>query len=49
MGAKGGVQEIMEHPFFKSIDIKKLLAFEMEPSYKPQIGENEFFDQKLVK
>ena len=26
-----------------------MLAFKVEPPYKPQIGENEFFDQKLVK
>ena len=49
MGAKGGVQEILKHPFFKAIDVKKLLAFEMDPPYKPYIGKNEFFDQKLVK
>ncbi len=49
MGAKGGVQEILKHPFFKSIDIKKLLALQIDPPYKPEIKKNEFFDQKLVK
>ena len=49
MGAKGGVQEILKHPFFKAIDVKKLLAFEIDPPYKPEIKKNEFFDQKLVK
>ena len=43
------MQEILKHPFFSKIDIKKLLNFEVDPPYKPTIGENEFFDPKLVK
>ncbi|KAL3668953.1 hypothetical protein V7S43_006241 [Phytophthora oleae] len=33
-----GVQEIMDHPFFASIDFDKLLKREMEPPFKPVVN-----------
>lgn len=32
-----GVQELMDHPFFASIDFDKLLAKELEPPFKPVV------------
>lgn len=51
IGAKGGVQEILAHPFFKDLDIQALLQKKLEPGYKPQIndGELKYFDQRLIK
>ncbi|KAI9916296.1 hypothetical protein PsorP6_016932 [Peronosclerospora sorghi] len=33
-----GVQEIMDHPFFASIDFDKLLKREVEPPFKPVVN-----------
>ena len=49
IGYQGGVQEILKHEFFNGLDIDKLLKFELTPPYMPQIKDEEFFDQKLVK
>ena len=38
LGSKGGVEEILEHPFFKKIDVGKLLAKELKPEYKPRVA-----------
>jgi len=35
LGAQGGIKEIMAHPFFADIDIKKLENYEMEPPFQP--------------
>ncbi len=49
LGAKGDVTEILEHPFFKSIDIEKLLKKEINPPYKPAITNDlKFFDSTLT-
>lgn len=34
-----GAQEIMDHPFFASIDFDMLLKREVEPPFKPKIEE----------
>ena len=46
LGAKGGVQEILDHPFFDGLDIEKLLKKELTPEYMPDInqGELKYFD-----
>lgn len=38
LGSKGGATEIMKHPFFDSIDVKKLLKKEYEASFIPEKG-----------
>lgn len=37
LGAKNDIDEVMAHPFFKSIDKEKLLSKEMVAEYKPII------------
>lgn len=46
---KGGVEEIIKHPFFASVDIDKLMKREIDPPYMPNIKEDEFFDPRIVK
>ena len=49
LGAKGDVDEILAHPFFKSLDIEKLLAKKLIPPYNPEIKNDlKFFDDKLT-
>jgi len=49
LGAKSDIDEILAHPFFKSLDIEKLLAKELIPPYKPEIKDDlKFFDTKLT-
>ena len=48
LGAKRGIDEILEHPFFKGLDIKALCEFKLPPPYKPEIKDLEFFDKRLV-
>ncbi len=43
-----GVKEILEHEFFKDLDIEALLSKKIKPTYMPEIKNCEFFDQKLV-
>jgi len=38
LGAQGGIKEIMAHPFFADIDIKKLESYEMEPPFQPDFS-----------
>jgi len=35
LGAKGGMAEVLEHPFFEDLDMKDLLAKEIKPEYMP--------------
>ncbi|CAK60107.1 unnamed protein product (macronuclear) [Paramecium tetraurelia] len=35
LGAKGGVQEILKHPFFSQIDFKQLALKKVKPPFKP--------------
>ena len=39
LGSKGDVDEVMSHPFFKSIDPSKLLQKEYTPTFVPQTTE----------
>jgi serine/threonine protein kinase len=50
IGATGNVKEILEHPFFKDLDIEQLMQKKIDPQYKPDINEGElkYFDQRLV-
>ena len=48
LGANG-IEEIMSHPWFSTIDINKLEQKQLVPPYKPEIKEDfAYFDQKLV-
>ena len=44
LGFKNDVKEVMDHPFFKSIDVEKLLKKEIVPEYKPPVNENDKYD-----
>lgn len=49
LGSNGGIDEILAHPFFESLNLEKLLKKELVPPYKPEIGDDlRFFDQKLT-
>ena len=49
LGAKGDIDEILAHPFFKSLDIEKLKEKKLVPPYKPEIKDDlKFFDNKLT-
>jgi serum/glucocorticoid-regulated kinase 2 len=49
LGAKNDMQEILDHPFFASLDFEKLLKKELDPPYKPVINDDlKFFDQSLT-
>ena len=46
------IEEVMEHPFFKDLDLDKLIKKELEPPFKPKISSEldlSNFDQKIVK
>ena len=45
------MKEILEHPFFKPLDIPALMAKKLTPGYMPDIndGELKYFDQRLIK
>lgn len=46
---KGGISEILAHPWFADLDIAQMEARKLEPPYKPEIkDELAYFDQKLV-
>jgi len=48
LGANG-IDEILKHPWFRTLDIEKLLKKQIDPPYKPEIKEDlAYFDQKLV-
>jgi len=46
IGAKGGINEILKHPFFDGLDIDLLKAKKLVPTYLPDINEGElkYFD-----
>lgn len=44
-----GLQEILDHPWFSTIDMEMLLQKKIDPPYKPEVKEDlAYFDQKLV-
>lgn len=48
IGSKGDSEEVLAHPFFKGIDLEKLIKKELEPPFKPETKSN--FDlSNLVK
>lgn len=46
IGAKRGIKEILEHPFFDGLDIEAMMKKELTPGYMPDINEGElkYFD-----
>ena len=46
LGAKGDVDEVMSHPFFKSINVEKLTKKELVPEYKPPIDTSNKYDMQ---
>ena len=42
LGTHGGCQEVLEHPWFKSLDVNMLLAKEIVPPYIPELSSNLF-------
>jgi serine/threonine protein kinase len=38
LGYNGGVKEIMAHPFFASLDTKKLESYQVEPPFLPDFS-----------
>jgi hypothetical protein len=43
------MNEILEHPFFASLNIEKLMKKELVPPYKPVINDDlKFFDSNLT-
>lgn len=49
LGAVGDMTEILQHPFFASLNIEKLLKKELVPPYKPVINDDlKFFDSNLT-
>lgn len=50
LGYKGGVDEILAHPWFADLDLKKLRAKELEPPFKLALAEGgidmKFFNAK---
>jgi hypothetical protein len=51
LGAAGGGNEILSHPWYKDIDPKVIQNMQVEPPYKPNINEDEFlsnFDKEFT-
>ncbi len=44
LGAGKDVDDVMAHPFFKSIDMEKLLKKEIVPEYKPPVDPKDKYD-----
>lgn len=42
IGHKGGLDEILKHPWFKEIDPKLMLAKEITPEFKPKVSKDVF-------
>jgi serum/glucocorticoid-regulated kinase 2 len=40
LGTIGDISEILAHPWFQDIDVKALLAKEIEPEFKPTLSQN---------
>lgn len=52
LGSKNGVQEILEHPWFKDLDPQKMLLRKIKPSFIPKLSKNmldlRFFDDEFT-
>ena len=44
LGSAKDVEEVMNHPFFKPIEVEKLLKKEIEPEYKPPVNPDDKYD-----
>ena len=44
LGAKNDIDDVIKHPFFKEIDIEKLLKKEIFPEYKPPLDKDNIYD-----
>ena len=44
LGAKGGVTEVLAHPFFADINVKALEEYEVNPPFMPDFEGTEFFN-----
>lgn len=42
LGTNGGVDEILNHPWFKTLDVNKMLAKEIVPEFKPKLSKDMF-------
>jgi serum/glucocorticoid-regulated kinase 2 len=40
LGTAGGLEEIISHPWFKSVNIEKLLAKDLKPDFKPKLSKD---------
>jgi len=40
---------VLNHPFFENLNLDLLLKKQLNPPYKPEIKELEYFDQNLLK
>ena len=44
LGAEKDVEDVLNHPFFKRIDIEKLMRKEILPEYKPEVDPKNKYD-----
>ena len=44
LGGEKDVDDVIAHPFFKSIDVSKLLMKKLTPEYKPPFDQNDKYD-----
>ena len=42
IGAKGGLDEILKHPWFKDIDAAKMMTKDYTPEFKPKVSKDIF-------
>ena len=42
LGTVGGVDEIINHPWFKSLDVNQMLAKTIPPEFKPKLSKDQF-------
>jgi hypothetical protein len=48
IGAKGDVNEIINHPFFKDVDFDKLQKKLIEAPYKPSVEQMTLKDSEIM-
>lgn len=49
LGQSRDIAEILEHPFFKGLNIEALIQKKLIPPYQPEINDDlKYFDQKLT-
>jgi len=44
LGTKGSLSEVLDHPWFADIDIKKLLSKSIIPDFKPELSQTDQLD-----